>query len=338
MNGFNPGVVVQTFRPEVLSAKSGYMNETFLYIRLVAYFFIWTFTALFFSSRSARQDISGDPAITTRLGKLSYPMLILFGFSLTGFAFDWIMALNAHWFSTMFGVYFFAGCMLSAFSAITLLSLALQKRGLIGAAVSHDHYHDLGKWMIAYTFFWGYIAFSQYMLIWYANLPEETQFFIPRQIGHWGSLSLVLLTVHFLIPFPGLLSRHIKRTNGLLAFWACWSLLACALDIYWLIVPSQWIQKIPAEVGNPTSPLPNALPYLLNSPQDIYHVKPHVRRTSFDSQINFPPAPAAIAITVRCFVGIGGIYIFSTMLTLRGKALVPTKDPRLEESLAFENV
>ena len=123
--------------------------------------------------------------------------MILFGFSLTAFAFDWIMALNPHWFSTIFGVYYFAGALLSALSAIVLLSLALQKRGLIGDVVNHEHYHDLGKLMFAFTFFWGYIAFAQYMLIWYANLPEETQFYIPRQIGYWCALITTALVLLF---------------------------------------------------------------------------------------------------------------------------------------------
>ena len=158
---------------------------------------------------------------------LSAPVILLFGFSLTGFVFDWIMSLNPHWFSTIFGVYFFAGCMLSALSAIVLLSLTLKQRGLIGGAINHDHYHDLGKLMFAFTFFWGYIAFSQYMLIWYANLPEETQFYSPRLIGNWTVITLVLLFVHLLIPFPGLLSRHVKRKNSVIAFWAVWSLCAC---------------------------------------------------------------------------------------------------------------
>jgi hypothetical protein len=321
----------------LLDAKSGYMNPTFFYIRLVAYFVIWIGTAFYFASRSVRQDSTGDPSITTRLGKLSYPLLILFGFSLTGFAFDWIMGLNPHWFSTIFGVYIFAGCMLSAFSSITLLALLLQKRGLIGHAVNHEHYHDLGKWMFAFTFFWGYIGFAQYMLIWYSNIPEETQFFLPRQIGFWGSFSLILLIVHFVVPFPALLSRHIKRKNSVIAFWALWSLLACAVDLYWLIMPNQWINKIPGLVGHEELALPNALPYFVNGTHDIYNVAPQYQGFLHD-QVYFAFKPENVIMTILCFVGMAGLFVFATMLNLRRRALVPARDPRLPESLAFENI
>ena len=103
--------------------------------------------------------------------KVSFPAIIFFAFSMTSFIIDWVMALNPHWFSTIFGVYYFAGCMLSALSALVLLLLTLQQRGRMGQVVNHEHYQDLGKLMFAFTFFWGYIAFSQYMLIWYANMP-----------------------------------------------------------------------------------------------------------------------------------------------------------------------
>jgi hypothetical protein len=332
----NAGIVDED---PILHAKAGYMNPTFLYIRLAAYFVIWLFAARFFAARSIRQDQTADPAITTRLEYLSYPMLILMGFSLTGFAFDWIMGLNPHWFSTIFGVYIFGGAMLSAFASITLLALSLQKRGRIGAVVNHDHYHDLGKWMFAFTVFWAYIGFAQYMLIWYSNIPEETQFFIPRQIGHWGSISLLLLAVHFVIPFPGLLSRHVKRRNAVVAFWAVWSLLACALDMFWLIMPNTWIRQIPDEVAGTSGTrlnLVESLSSFVNGTHDLHNLAP--AHKAFYSQVDLPLTPLPLLITALCFIGIGGLYIFWTMFALKGKSLVPTHDPRLDESLAFENV
>jgi hypothetical protein len=316
--------------------NTGYLNPTFFYIRIVAYFIIWCFVAWYLAARSARQDEDGDPSITRGLELLGPPVIILFGFSLTGFAFDWIMSLNPHWFSTIFGVYIFAGCILSALSSIVLLSMTLKKRGLIGAAINHDHYHDLGKLMFAFTFFWGYIAFAQYMLIWYANLPEETQFFSARQIGNWTVISLLLLFVHVLIPFPGLLSRHVKRKNSVLAFWSVWSLCACALDMYWLVIPNQWISQIPAEVGDKHLALQEALPLLVGGTRDIYTLAP--AHAAFAQQVNFPLQPLPVLVTLLCFIGIGGLYVFSTMVALRGVPLVPLKDPRLMESLTFENV
>ncbi len=207
--------------------------------------------------------------------------------------------------------------------------------------------------MFAFTFFWGYIAFGQYMLIWYAGLPEETQFYLPRQIGHWGSVSLFLLAVHLLIPFPGLLSRHVKRRNAVIAFWAVWSLAACAVDQYWLVMPNEWIGQIPAEVSRtdhdrlgheikPNIELQSALPYLIdgNSPENATH---HIYtitgvHEAFNDKVNYPFRAESVLVTVLCFVGIGGLYIFSTMLALKNKSLVPTKDPRLPESLGFQNI
>jgi hypothetical protein len=316
--------------------NTGYLNPTFFGVRIVAYFVIWCFVAWFFASRSTRQDESGGTKITRGLELLGAPVILLFGFSLTGFVFDWIMSLNPHWFSTIFGVYFFAGAMLSALSSIVLLSLTLKQRGLIGGAINHDHYHDLGKLMFAFTFFWGYIAFSQYMLIWYANLPEETQFYSPRQIGNWAVITIVLLFVHLLIPFPGLLSRHVKRKNSVIAFWAVWSLCACALDIYWLVIPNQWISQIPAEVGEKHMALQEALPLLVGGTRDIYTLNP--LHAAFMERINFPLQPMSVLVTVLCFIGFSGLYVFSTMMALRGVPLVPLKDPRLVESLSFENV
>ncbi len=328
----------QSGRPDEAEAllNTGFLNPTFFTIRIIAYFAIWCFVAWFYASKSARQDQSGDTRTTRILELTGAPVIVLFGFSLTGFAFDWIMSLNPHWFSTIFGVYFFAGCMLSGLSTMVLLSLSLKKRGLIGGAINHDHYHDLGKLMFAFTFFWGYIAFSQYMLIWYANLPEETQFYSPRQIGVWATITLTLLFVHLIIPFPGLLSRHVKRKNAVLAFWSVWSLLACALDIYWLVIPNQWINRIPYEVGDPHLPLQEALPLLVGGTRDIYTLNP--AHASFMEQITYPLQALPVLVTILCFIGIGGLYIFSTMLALRGQPLVPLKDPRLAESLAFENV
>ena len=217
--------------------------------------------------------------------------------------------------------------------------MTLQKRGLIGRAVNHEHFHDLGKWMFAFTFFWGYIAFSQYMLIWYANMPEETQFYTPRQFERWVVVSLILLIVHLVIPFPGLVSRHVKRRSRVLAFWAVWSLCACALDIFYLVVPNQWINHLSAiasemdpQKGDSHMFLTNAFP-VISDPQNVYHVKDNLKEL-----VNFPLTPGPLLITALCFVGFGGLYVFSTMLALRGKSLVPTRDPRLNESLAFENI
>ncbi len=323
----------------ILKGKSAYLNVQFFHIRLAAYFIIWCGLAWFFRAQSVKQDRDGNPQRSLLMEKVAAPAILLFGFSITFFAFDWIKGLNAHWFSTIFGVYFFAGCFLSFVSLTVLISLWLKKRGLLGHAVNGEHIHDLGKWMFAFTFFWGYIAFSQYMLIWYANIPEETQFYIPRQLSMWGSLTVILLLVHLLIPFPGLLSRHSKRWTSVLAFWAVWQLCAHAIDLYWLIIPNQWINEIPATVTHDhhtSMPLQVALPQLVESTHSIYTLNPQY--ASFLDRINYNFQTGPLAITLLCFIGMGGLYLFSTVFALRGKSLVPLKDPRLPEALQFENM
>lgn len=222
----------------LLHHKSPFLNVTFFTIRVVIYYAIWIGVSRFYLRNSRAQDQSGDPMITARMRSLSAPFLILFALSLTFFAFDFLMSLEAHWFSTIFGVYVFAGATLSSFCFITLMAMFFQERGRLKDCVTTEHYHDLGKYMFAFVFFWGYIAFSQFMLIWYADLPEETFWFKMRFNGAWAALSAFLLFGHFLVPFPGLLSRHIKRNKGTLAFWAVALLLMHYVDMYWLVKPS----------------------------------------------------------------------------------------------------
>ena len=139
--------------------------------------------------------------------------------------------------------------------------------------MTKEHYHDLGKLTFAFVFFWGYIAFSQYMLIWYANMPEETQFYMMRQIGPWAGVSLALIVVHFILPFLGLMSRHVKRLLPLFAFWLMWLLVAHALDLFWLIMPNTFIHQISAAAAlGPGPPLPEAFKTVLQSQQSVYQL------------------------------------------------------------------
>jgi hypothetical protein len=330
---------------KLLVGKSCYLNLGLWLGRLVGFLVLWNCLAYFMRKNSVAQDTDGDLRRSRRMEVMSAPGLVFFGFSLTFAAFDLLMTLNPHWSSTMWGVYFFATCALSFFSTLVLLILFLQKRGLIGNLITQEHFHDLGKWMFTFTFFWGYIAFSQYMLIWYANLPEETQFFIPRQLGPWSSLSLLLLVVHLLIPFPGLLSRHVKRKMPVLAFWVVWSLLACLLDLFYIVMPNSFIQQIPEVVkkteGLSKAPLlPEALKSLVANNTEagggIYVLSG--RYQDFATTLSFPLSdPKAWIVTVSLFIGMAGLYVASTMFFLKGASLVPLKDPRLPESISFEN-
>src|SRR5262249_29421806 len=149
------------------------------------YFAVWGALSLWFLRRSTRQDATGDTRETTRMETGSTAGLILFAFTTTFFAFDYLMSLTPHWYSTIFGVYFFAGCILAFFALLALLVPAVQSVGGLRTLVSAEHYHDLGKLVFAFVVFWAYIGFSQYMLIWYANLPEETVWYRARQTGSW---------------------------------------------------------------------------------------------------------------------------------------------------------
>jgi hypothetical protein len=176
--------------------------------------------------------------------------------------------------------------------AVVILTLiSLQASGMLSATVTIDHYHELGKLLFGFVVFWGYIAFSQYMLIWYANIPEETVWYLARQQGPWVAVSLILLFGHLLFPFFGLLSRHVKRNKRILGFWAGWLVVLHWLDVYYLVMPQ--VQS-------------NGLPLGM--------------------------------IDLCCVVGLGLLY-GAGALTLAGqRPLIPVKDPRLGESLGFENM
>jgi hypothetical protein len=220
----------------LLQHKQAYLNPTFFLIRTLAYFAIWTVLALRLGSLSRLQDKTGDHDLTRRMRRMSAPGLILFALSITFFAFDWVMSLDPHWYSTIFGVYFFAGSVMAFFAFMTLI--ALGQRDLLPRVVSAEHLHDISKLMFAFLVFWAYMAFSQFMLIWYANLPEETGFFAQRLAGSWRPVSIALSLGHFVVPFFFLLPRAVKRNPKTLTIAALWLLAMHALDMYWLVMPS----------------------------------------------------------------------------------------------------
>ena len=223
----------------VLIAKRGYLNEGFFKIRTVVYIAIWTVLAYLFWSWSTKQDTARDPIPLSHKMRWMAPLSIAaFALTLTFGAFDWLMSLDPHWFSTIFGVYYFAGCVTFIHAFLVLVTILLHRSGYLRGVVTPEHFHDLGKMMFAFTVFWAYIAFSQYMLIWYASIPEETQWFWVRGQGSFLTLSLVLVFVRFVLPFLGLMSRRIKRNPKLIGFWAVWIMASELVDMTWLIKPA----------------------------------------------------------------------------------------------------
>jgi hypothetical protein len=275
----------------VLLGKQPYLNEIFFLIRFGIYFIAWGWTARWFLKRSVEQDDSGDIGLTLRMERWSGPATVLFAFTTTFASFDLIMSLDAHWYSTIFGVYFFAGCAVGFFSLLALLTMWTQSTGRLTRSITVEHYHDIGKWIFAFVFFWGYIAFSQYMLIWYADLPEETSWIFARQTGTWVWAALILLFGHFCVPFTVMLSRATKRRLGLLGFFAAWMLAMHWIDVWWMITP---------------------------------RLSPGVLRFDW--------------LHVTCLIGLGGLFVAGMARQATGLSLMPEKDPRLPESLAFENV
>lgn len=276
--------------------KAGYLSESFFLIRCVLYFAIWGALAWFFLSRSLKQDETGDFRISILLKKVAAPTAIIFALTLTFFAFDMLMSLDPHWFSTIFGVYYFSGTALCGFASLTLMAFFAQRTGRLNGIVTAEHYMDLGKYLFGFTIFWTYIAFSQYMLIWYGNIPEETTWFLRRQTGEWANFSWFLLIGHFVIPFIALISRYPKRRPKLLVFPALWILAMHYIDIYYLAMP-----ELPPPGG-----APGVVPFAM--------------------------------IDLVCFIGIGGCFAAFTFFAVHNRSLIPKRDPRLAESLAFQNI
>ncbi len=276
-----------------LGAKALFLNPGFFYARAVVYLVLWGAMGWWFRRRSLAQDGIGDPGTTRLLQSVSAPALLVFAITLTLASFDWIMSLDPHWYSTIFGVYVYAGSTVAIFALVILLALVLERRGPLAGVVTPEHYHDLGKLLFSFVVFWAYIAFSQYMLIWYGNMPEETVWFLER-LGHgWLGLTLVLALGNFVLPFFYLLSRDVKRHRLALGIGSGWLLAMHYVDVYWLVMPSLSAHRA--------------------------GFRPHW-------------------LDLLALLAVAGLFLGSLGLLMRRPALVPVADPRLPESLSFENM
>src|SRR5690606_22754739 len=195
---------------------------------------IWMFFSWKLIGNSLLQDTrQGDYSINLKNRVLAPIFLILFAITYTMVSFDQIMSLDPHWFSTIFGVYCFAGLFYTNLALTALVSIYLKRKGLLEGIVNENHLHDLGKFMFAFTVFWAYIGFSQFMLIWYANLPEETGYYLRRFDGGWMNVSIFLLVGKFMVPFFALLPREAKRSERRLILVGLWMLVAQWIDVLW---------------------------------------------------------------------------------------------------------
>lgn len=222
----------------ILQGKSAYLNKGFFIIRFIAFAAAWFFFAKKIVGFSLEQDKDGKDHWTVLAQKWSVAFLVVFALSFSLFSVDFLMSLEPHWFSTIFGVYCFAGLFQSTLALLTLMALFVQRKGISNGLVTMEHVHDLAKLTKGFTVFWAYIAFSQFMLIWYANLPEETIFYIHRSHGGWLVVTLALLVFRFVVPFLALLPRWAKRTPGHLTAVCVLILVMQYVDLYWLVYPN----------------------------------------------------------------------------------------------------
>jgi hypothetical protein len=221
-----------------LAFKRFWLSRPFFLIRALVYALVWTAFALAMRRSSARQV--GQVGLVGRVGLvgLSAAFLAVFAITFTLASIDWIMSLEPVWYSSIFGVYNFAGLFLSGLAAITLGALRLERTGPLKGVLTEEHLHDLGKLMFAFSIFWMYIWFSQYMLIWYTNIPEETSYFVLRGQGVWFGLSLLNVLLNWIVPFAMLLRRDAKRRRTTLALVAAVVLAGRVVDLYLMIFPS----------------------------------------------------------------------------------------------------
>jgi hypothetical protein len=225
----------------IMAHKHPYLNRQFFLIRLIGYLLIWTWLVQKYFRWSTDQDESKALENTVAAQKFAPPGLILFGLTLTFFSFDWLLSLNGTWYSTIFGVTIFAQCALFNIAALILVTLMLRRSGLLGDAVTVEHYHDLGKLLFGWIVFWSYVTFAQFFLIWYSNIPDEVAWFHLRwneNGGTWKTLAMLLVVMHFFVPFWFLMSRNIKRRLPLLATGAACMVVMHVLEVYWIVMPN----------------------------------------------------------------------------------------------------
>jgi hypothetical protein len=247
-------------RPEAahdanIQSKAAYLNVPFFLARAVFFFLVWTFYAYRLSGWSKQQDETGDSRLISKMRALSAPGLVVFTFTGT-FAFvDWIMSLEPEWFSTMYGAMYLVGQMLEAFALVIAVVIVLSQWEPIKEYVTAQHFHDLGNMMLAFTVLWAYLSFSQFLIIWAGNLPDEVPWYVKRLGQGWGGVAVFLVVFHFCVPFLLLLQRDIKRRAGLLLKVALFMLVVRIVDVYWIVEPSFYGNKVQVHWTDFVAPL-----------------------------------------------------------------------------------
>ena len=300
----------------IIEGKSGYLNIPFWLVRAVLFLSAFYFASRFFVGTSIAQDDSGDPSLTMKMQKWVPAFIATFALSLTFAAFDWVMSIEAHWFSTMFGVYMLAMSFTGFFSSFCVIFFVLRWKKKLLNEVTVEHWQDMGKLLFGLGIvFHAYIGFSQYMLIWYANIPEETTYYLARVAGPWAPWMWFLVFGHFFVPFLLLLTKHTKRCVPIMTGIAIWMLFAHAIDAYVLVMP-----MVPAEA--------------LAQADDWKDFAALARSGVLDDKLGYHPQIADVFL----LVGFVGFLISGICYSMSRAPLVAHRDPRISEALVFENM
>lgn len=281
----------------LLKVKAAYLSPMFFTVRVVFYTVVWAYLARRLRGLSLEQDRSGDKWLSNRARFTSSWGMLVFALTTAFAAFDWLKSVDYRFFSTMWGVYFFAGAAGCATAVIIIVLALLRQQGRLKGLVTEEHFHDLAKILFAFTVFWAYVAFSQYFLIWYANIPEETAFYNARKSGGWQYLSAFICFGHFIVPFYLLLWRPIRRTPALLCLMAAWAILMQVVDLAWIVRP-------------------------------MVYAGPQYPDKIMLSNVWLDLAGA---------LGPIGIFLFLLSRQISAGVLVPIRDPRLPEALHHKN-
>lgn len=299
----NQGVLLTWLDPAVregnhlLEVKAPYLNGPFFLIRVFIYAICWITLSRMLLGWSRKSDETGDRALGRKARFWSSFGIPVFAFSTTFCAFDFLMSLDYRFFSTMWGVYFFASCALGSASTVAIIMTLTKSAGKLQGVVTNEHFHDLGKLVFAFIVFWTYVTFSQYFLIWYSNIPEETMWFTARREIGFDWLFKVMIIGHFIFPFLVLIWRPIKRSPKLLSLISAYILVMIALDMAWIILPMLAVH----DGANATQSVPG-----------------HI-------------------ITIASVLGVVFIYGWCVTKKMTKSPLIPTKDPMLHEALSHKN-
>lgn len=223
---------------ETIARKRPYLNQSFFLVRAVVFVLFWAALGWWLLSNSASQDGTKDLEPTKRAARYAPVAVIFLGLSSTFGAFDWIMSLEPTWYSTIFGVIFFASCVVSILATMIVVLIQIRKTGLLEKEVTVEHFHDLGKLLFGFNCFWAYVSFSQFMLIYYAGIPEEVTWYHHRWTNEtWQLVSLAVVLLHFVLPFVAIMSRNVKRRLDLLQLGAGLLLVMHVVEAFWLVMP-----------------------------------------------------------------------------------------------------